>query len=640
MEKALIGIHDLPIYDHNADLFDVDPYIEALSDFIRESATPITIALQGGWGTGKTSFINLINHKLQPEKQIGTSNFIKPVEKSKKKKENNEEVKNDPAIITVTFNTWQYTQFNLESNLGISFLSYIISKLTKDLKIEFNKAVNEALNVLRKAANIGLNIVLTQAGMEPIKFDNNKGSNLDTAQAIELLKESLQEIVTKLLEEYRKNGRDARLVIFIDDLDRLNPTVAVSLLEVIKLFLDIEGCVFVLAVDNRVIEEGIAKSKDTSKQKTRSFLDKMIQVPFKIPVEIYNYQKFLSDNLGKISSNEELEEELQRLIQFSVGSNPRAMKRLINNFYLNNKVNSIIDRRNEEAKSTTEHEQSILLAVICMQLAFQPLYILMSKTDNKLDLINKEKAGRDTFIEVLSEEFKEYENLNLYEEDAENHLENYERYIDHLRKIILLTVGKKVHEEDEEDDIVKITEKDLTIFNTILRRSEMTSGSGDNLTARNPEHNSNLEVFSLTQYINSPKKYQLVSKRTFLYRDKNQKEQILDMKDGFRFAVNKSITLPDHINKLKDLDGLMKVGISRTMYHRLLPESEWLPSEKKEKRILNSKIQFGTEENNTVTLGYHFNNKEAAINLYKLLNYLNSEIIDYIYLRGYVKTES
>ncbi|HZI78749.1 MAG TPA: P-loop NTPase fold protein [Vicinamibacterales bacterium] len=48
------------------------------------------------------------------------------------------------------------------------------------------------------------------------------------------------------------------LVFLIDDLDRCLPEKAVEMLESIKLFLDVQGCVFVLAVDDEVVERGIA----------------------------------------------------------------------------------------------------------------------------------------------------------------------------------------------------------------------------------------------------------------------------------------------------------------------------------------------------------------------------------------------
>ena len=48
------------------------------------------------------------------------------------------------------------------------------------------------------------------------------------------------------------------LLFLIDDLDRCLPEKAVQMLEAIKLFLDVPGCAFVLALDDEVVERGIA----------------------------------------------------------------------------------------------------------------------------------------------------------------------------------------------------------------------------------------------------------------------------------------------------------------------------------------------------------------------------------------------
>ena len=53
------SITDKPITTLNQDLLKVEKYSQALSNFITRSATPITIGLQGEWGTGKTSLMSL-----------------------------------------------------------------------------------------------------------------------------------------------------------------------------------------------------------------------------------------------------------------------------------------------------------------------------------------------------------------------------------------------------------------------------------------------------------------------------------------------------------------------------------------------------------------------------------------------------
>ena len=50
--------------DSEKDLFDIDGYQRALVEFIRGAEAPLTIALQGEWGSGKTSLMNVLKAEL------------------------------------------------------------------------------------------------------------------------------------------------------------------------------------------------------------------------------------------------------------------------------------------------------------------------------------------------------------------------------------------------------------------------------------------------------------------------------------------------------------------------------------------------------------------------------------------------
>ena len=84
-----------------ADLFKIDDYIKGLSEFIRVCNTPMTISIQGSWGTGKTSIMNFIEENL----------------------------KKDGTIAVVKFNTWQFSQFNMQDQLALSLISSILYML-------------------------------------------------------------------------------------------------------------------------------------------------------------------------------------------------------------------------------------------------------------------------------------------------------------------------------------------------------------------------------------------------------------------------------------------------------------------------------------------------------------------------------
>ncbi|MDH4033029.1 MAG: P-loop NTPase fold protein, partial [candidate division Zixibacteria bacterium] len=81
-----------------------------------------------------------------------------------------------------------------------------------------------------------------------------------------------------------------RFVVFIDDIDRVQPGKVLLLMEAIKLFMDTERFVFILAMDTRVVRFAIGehykfmcKTVKDREEMGRFYLEKMIQVPFHLP---------------------------------------------------------------------------------------------------------------------------------------------------------------------------------------------------------------------------------------------------------------------------------------------------------------------------------------------------------------------
>lgn len=95
---------------------------------------------------------------------------------------------------------------------------------------------------------------------------------------------------------------------------------------------------FVLAVDYEVVTQGIRQKfgEGVSEEKGRSFFDKIIQLPFKMPVANYDIRKYVREMMEKmgISTSEKEVELFYQLIATSIGFNPRSMKRLFNTYQL------------------------------------------------------------------------------------------------------------------------------------------------------------------------------------------------------------------------------------------------------------------------------------------------------------------
>ena len=135
----------------------------------------------------------------------------------------------------------------------------------------------------------------------------------------------------------------------IDDLDRVAPIRAIELLEAIKNFLNVDKCVFVLAVDYGVIQQGVAQRLGAEAQRLhgKSYFDKIIQVPFNMPTTAFRMDRYILALLGWDLSGEKIAKigddlflpaptsESSQHVEFfvnitktSVWQNPRSIKRV------------------------------------------------------------------------------------------------------------------------------------------------------------------------------------------------------------------------------------------------------------------------------------------------------------------------
>lgn len=97
------------------------------------------------------------------------------------------------------------------------------------------------------------------------------------------------EAFRKAFDQLLKDAGINQLVVLIDDLDRCLPDTAIETLEAIRLFVFTARTAFVVAADEAMIEYAVRKHFPDLPDSTgprdyaRNYLEKLIQVPFRIP---------------------------------------------------------------------------------------------------------------------------------------------------------------------------------------------------------------------------------------------------------------------------------------------------------------------------------------------------------------------
>ena len=210
------------------DQFGLSAYEKGLEAFLRGAETPVTIALQGEWGSGRTSLMNVLHDNLCGEDDKYGEYF------------------------SVWINTWEYTLMRDSSDA----LKQILLKMSKEVVSYGKSALREIDSKILKSI-MGLGVVLT-------KTLGNSYLNGAVDEVQEYIRSSQDNAIADLRnyiqagidECLRKNEEKKGFVFFIDDMDRIDPTVAVELLVLLKNIFTLKNCILVLAIDYDVVVKG------------------------------------------------------------------------------------------------------------------------------------------------------------------------------------------------------------------------------------------------------------------------------------------------------------------------------------------------------------------------------------------------
>ncbi len=234
---------DRPSANPQDDLFGHAPFAENLANSIcrYQGNDGLVLALYGPWGSGKSTVLSYVRHYLElcPEAE-------------------------QPVI--VTFNPWW---FSGQENLARAFLG----QLQAVLPVKSDKF--KKLGVLLGDFSEGVGGLIDLSGM-------TGGAGSKIGKLIGMVSKRKPKDVPALKSEISKILRDAgkRILIVIDDIDRLTPEEIRQLFTVIKALADFPNVVYLLAFDREVAARAIEQQSGMPGER---YLEKIIQVPFELP---------------------------------------------------------------------------------------------------------------------------------------------------------------------------------------------------------------------------------------------------------------------------------------------------------------------------------------------------------------------
>lgn len=290
---------------------------------LKRPGLPITIGVHGDWGAGKSSILEMI--------EAGFNNhFDKYTQYLPAPKLATEFETDDPKVqallleeytqrdfLCLKFNGWRFQGFE---DAKIALLEGIVDELLSKRSIpdQAKQAIKNVFNridwlkVAKKAGGLALTTLTGVPLPEQIKDATAILRKLISSPSSVLTQDNVEKACTSCLDILKPAGEGTNvpkevrefqkafdqlldaakikhLIVLIDDLDRCLPDTAIETLEAIRLFLFTNRTAFIVAADEGMIEYAVRKhfpdlqESSNSQSYARNYLEKLIQVPFRIP---------------------------------------------------------------------------------------------------------------------------------------------------------------------------------------------------------------------------------------------------------------------------------------------------------------------------------------------------------------------
>lgn len=267
--RAMSYRDDSPISDLSEDLLNRADFVHQLTAMLnqRRNRSSITIGVYGAWGCGKTSALNLVKRELEK------------------------------SAIIVDFNPWAFGNQNLALR---EFLGVLANSIQDCVLSEHNQvkpywkipvigqylkkracdrifSIREELgDILSRYADLAIDVSAELLRVKALTLLKSTTKSLDHSGHLSSMKQKLEVAISKC---------ERPVVVFIDDVDRLDREEIFQVFKIIKCVLNFKGITYVLAFDDYAVGKALnSRFEDgTSQDAGRKYLEKIIQVPLRLP---------------------------------------------------------------------------------------------------------------------------------------------------------------------------------------------------------------------------------------------------------------------------------------------------------------------------------------------------------------------
>ena len=232
----------------------------------------LVLGVFGKWGTGKTSILNMVVNEI---------NYLSD--------------NDDDSPIIVNFSPWNYSD---KDNLISLFFRVLKNKLNMDKYEETRKKIGKALTDYSDALDALALVPMVGSGLATIlkTIAKAQGAELSKDVDIDTTKENLETVL---------GDTNQKIVVIIDDIDRLTNTQIRDIFQLVKQVGNFPNIIYVLSMDRDVVCRALESVHDID---GAEYLEKIVQIPFEIPALLKPrlreiFLKKLEDTVNTINDN-------------------------------------------------------------------------------------------------------------------------------------------------------------------------------------------------------------------------------------------------------------------------------------------------------------------------------------------------
>lgn len=236
----------------------------------------IVLAVNGTWGSGKTTAVNMIIEALGAwQRNTPTSGEILPI----------------------WFNPWWFSE---QEGLVKAFFDELSASLDQKLSAKVGEGFRK---VARRIAS-SRDLVVAGIGLVPggSLLKNVAEAAIGAVGSLAESDKSLSQLRDELAADLR--AQDKRLLVIIDDVDRLPANEVRQIFRLVKSVADLPNVIYLLVFDREVAERAF---EDPGKDLGPQWHEKIVQAAFDLPpVQRIDIQQIFLDGLNKLVGEMEL----------------------------------------------------------------------------------------------------------------------------------------------------------------------------------------------------------------------------------------------------------------------------------------------------------------------------------------------